>query len=54
MQPLNSGRKSFNVLGYRSDGTGRIEIEEPMAGFIGFVIFLIGFFAFGLLVQACV
>ncbi|WP_315704557.1 MULTISPECIES: hypothetical protein [unclassified Bradyrhizobium] len=54
VQPLNSAQKSFNVLGYRSDGTGHIEIEETIAGFIGFVIFLIGFFALTLLMQAFV
>ncbi|MGJ4946437.1 hypothetical protein ACQR1W_38180 [Bradyrhizobium sp. HKCCYLS1011] len=52
VQPLSSAQKNFNVLGYRSDGTGHIEIECTVAGFIGFLIFLIGFFTLGLLIQA--
>jgi hypothetical protein len=51
VQPINSplGTK-FNGLGYRYDEDGRIEIESTLAGFIGLVICLVAFFAFGLLI----
>jgi hypothetical protein len=51
VQPLNSPLGTrFNTLGYRYDDDGRIEIESTLAGFIGFVICLVAFFAFGLLI----
>jgi hypothetical protein len=52
VQPLNSSEWGFNALGYRYDDSGRIEIESTIAGGIGFVIFLIAFFAFCLLIRA--
>ncbi len=51
VQPLNSDRKSFNMLGCRRDGIGGVEIEVTVAGFFGFIIFLVAFFAIGLLMQ---
>jgi hypothetical protein len=50
VQPLSSPLGTrFNALGYRYDD-GRIEIESTLAGFIGLVICLVAFFAFGLLI----
>jgi hypothetical protein len=49
VRPLSSSEKRFNVLGYRHDDSGRIEISETIAGGIGFVICVISVFAFGLL-----
>jgi hypothetical protein len=52
VQPLWSSGTGFNTLGYRYDDDGRIEIESTPAGFLGFIIFLILFFSFGLLIRA--
>jgi hypothetical protein len=52
VQPLSSSEGKFNALGYRYDDNGRLEIEETIAGFIGFFICLIAFFACGLLIWA--
>jgi hypothetical protein len=51
VQPINAPLGTrFNALGYRHDEDGRIEIESTIAGFIGLVICLVAFFAFGLLI----
>jgi hypothetical protein len=47
VEPLSSPLKRFNSLGYRRDEGGRIEIEETVAGFIGFITFLVAFFIGG-------
>lgn len=53
VQPLLSApRKRFNVLGWRRDDNGRIELEETPAGFIGFLLCLLAFFTLGLLIRA--
>jgi hypothetical protein len=46
-QPLSSPDHGFNLLGYRHDGNGRIEIDSGIAGAFGFVIFLIAMISFG-------
>lgn len=50
-QPLSSPDTGFNILGYRHDGNGRIEIDSNVAGSFGFVIFLIAIISFGSLVS---
>lgn len=50
-QPLTSLENGFNILGYRHDDKGRIEINSTIAGFLGFLIALIGFFSFGFFVS---
>jgi hypothetical protein len=52
VQSLNSTQKTFNALGYRRDGVGRIEIEQSVAGFLGIIIFVAVFAAVGLLIHA--
>ena len=52
VQPLNAPRESFNAFGYRRDGRGRIEIEQTIAGFIGFALCLAAFLAVSLLTRA--
>jgi hypothetical protein len=52
VQPLNSSETRFNVLGYRHDDRGRIEIGSTIAGGIGFVLCLVAFFAFILVIRA--
>jgi hypothetical protein len=54
VQPLDSEPKAFNALGYRRDGTGCMEIEQSIAGFLGFLMFIAVSAAFGLLMQASV
>jgi hypothetical protein len=54
VQPLHSPLKKFNTLGYHRDDGGRIEIESTIAGFVGFVICLVVFFAVGLLIRTVV
>ena len=54
VEPLNAPLRNFNALGYRRDESGRIEISSTIAGFIGFVVCLIVFFASGLLIRAAV
>ena len=51
VEPLIRPETGFNALGYRHDGQGRIQIESTVAGFLGFIVCLIVFFAFGLLIQ---
>jgi hypothetical protein len=43
-------KKNYNTIGYRHLGDGRIEIEDTLSGFIGFIIFLAVIFACSLLV----
>jgi hypothetical protein len=52
VEHLNTPRKRFNALGYRYDESGRIEISETIAGFIGFILFLTAFFVVCLLIRA--
>lgn len=52
VQPLDAPREAFNAFGFRRDGHGRIEIEQTIAGFIGFALCLVVLFAFGLLTHA--
>lgn len=40
VQPITSLEKKYNALGYRNLGDGRIEIEDTLSGFIGFIILL--------------
>jgi hypothetical protein len=54
VEPLNAPLRKFSALGYRHDESGRIEIDSTVAGWIGFVVCLIAFFAFGLLIRAAV
>jgi hypothetical protein len=55
VQPLSSPLGTgFNVLGYRHDEDGRIEIETSFAGFIGFIICLFAFFTFYILIRATI
>lgn len=42
VEPLNSPGIGFNALGCRVDENRRIEIESTVAGFLGFLIFLLG------------
>lgn len=49
---LTSPRKKFNALGYRYDDSGRVEISETIAGFIGFLLFLAAFFVVCLLIRS--
>jgi hypothetical protein len=51
VEPLTTPRKRFNALGYRYDDSGRIEISETIAGFIGFILFLTVFFLVCLLIR---
>ena len=51
VEPLRNSRKAFNALGYRYDDSGRIEISETIAGFIGFILFLTAFLVVFLLIQ---
>ena len=50
-EPLSSPSKRFNALGYRRDDGGRIELAESVAGFVGFIIFLVALSIGGLLIQ---
>jgi hypothetical protein len=52
VEPFLSPHPGFNWLGYRRDENGRIEIEQTVAGFIGFIISLVAFFAIGRLIWA--
>ena len=52
VEPLTAPRKRFNALGYRYDDSGRIEISETIAGFIGFIFFLTMLFAAFLLIRS--
>lgn len=54
VEPLTTPPRRFNVLGYRCDDSGRIEISGTFAGFIGFILCLTAFFVVGLLIQAAV
>ena len=45
VEPLGGPWKEFNVLGYRRDEDGQIEIDVRTAGFVGIVMC---FAAFGL------
>jgi len=55
VQPLNSPLGTgFNVLGYRYDVGGRIEIETSFAGFVGVIICLFAFFTFYFLIRAAI
>ncbi|MDB5579775.1 MAG: hypothetical protein JWR80_4951 [Bradyrhizobium sp.] len=54
VEPLTTPQKRFNALGYRYDDSGRIEISETIAGFIGFILFLTAFFVVYLLIQSVV
>jgi len=51
VQPLSAPRNRFNVLGWRRDDRGRIELEETPAGFIGFLLCLLAFFTLGFLIR---
>jgi hypothetical protein len=42
--PPTTPPNRFNVLGYRYDDSGRIEISETIAGLVGFVLCLTAFF----------
>jgi hypothetical protein len=50
-EPLSSPPKRFNALGYRRDEDGRIELAGTVAGFVGFIIFLVAFFIGSLLIR---
>lgn len=52
VQPLTVSSGQFNLLGYRRDEHGRIEIELTAAGVVGLVICLIVVFGLVLLVRA--
>ena len=52
VQPFDSPEKRFNAFGYRYNDNGRIELESTIAGFIGFVVCLLAFFALCLLIRA--
>lgn len=54
VEPLCSPPKRFNALGYRRDEGGRIELARTVAGFVGFIIFLVVFFTVGLLIRLVV
>lgn len=45
VHPLNASPEHFNWLGYRRDDTGRVVIARDVAGFIGFMIMTVAFFA---------
>jgi hypothetical protein len=53
-EPLSSPPKRFNALGYRRDEDGRIELAETVAGFAGFIIFLVAVFISSLLFRLAV
>lgn len=38
VEPIESTHMGFNVLGYRRDESGRIEIEQTVAGGVGVAI----------------
>ena len=50
-KPLISPPKRFNALGYRRDDGGRIELAGTVAGFVGFIIFLVAFLVGSLLIR---
>jgi hypothetical protein len=52
VQPLDAPREAFNAFGYRRDSRGRIELEQTIAGFIGFALCLVAFVVLGLLTRA--
>jgi hypothetical protein len=52
VEPLKSSQKGFNALGYRRDGSGRIEIEDRVAGGIGFVICFVACLAIAPFIRA--
>lgn len=52
VEALTTPPKRFNVLGYRYDDSGRIEISGTFAGFIGFILCLIALLVVGLLIQS--
>jgi hypothetical protein len=53
-QPLHSADNSFNVLGYRRDAKGRIEISSIVAASLGLVLALLGLCLFGFLVHSLI
>lgn len=52
VEPLTTPQKRFNALGYRYDDSGRIEISETIAGFVGFILFLAALFVVFLLIGS--
>ena len=51
VEPLAARSGKFNLIGYRHDERGRIEIESTAAGVIGLVICLIVAFGLVLLIR---
>lgn len=51
VEPLSAPYRRFNVLGYRQDEDGRIEIDGYLAASVGFVVCIIVFIAVGLLIR---
>ncbi len=53
-QPLNSADNSFNIIGYRHDGKGRIEISSIVAASMGLVLALLGLCLFGFWIHSLI
>ena len=49
--PLAAPTGKFNLIGYRRDERGRIEIESTAAGVIGVVMCLVGAFGLAFLIK---
>jgi hypothetical protein len=52
VQPLSAPFGQYNVLGYRYDEDGRIEVDSTVSSWIGFFFCLILFIAISLLIYA--
>ncbi|MBR0694818.1 hypothetical protein [Bradyrhizobium lablabi] len=52
VEPPTSGHRRFNALGCRRDESGRIEMEQTVAGWIGVVTCFAALLAVILLIEA--
>ena len=53
-QPLNSADNSFNILGYRHDGKGLIEVSSIVAAALGLVLAILGLCLVGCLIHSLI
>lgn len=52
--PLASPAEKFNLIGYRRDERGRIEIDTNAAGSVGVIMCLIGAFGIAFAIRAII
>lgn len=54
VEPPESSEKGFNAFGYRRDESGRIEVEQAVAGGLGLVICFVACLLIVLCIRALV